>query len=326
MKENLKLLIAVIIIVIFSGIFLLTKSEDNNENLATLNVGITDTKRAEWLFNFADNRGFFEDSGLKINTIETGANTIALLSSGEVDLTTQMIASSLTPFLNDENIKLIAVTQYSSDNYGVSRYPEESISQVKRVGVPRIGGAFHISIIPVLQTLGVDLSKVEYVTMGVPISSRIALLERGEIDFTLIDQEDIGPLDESKFYLIPSEKIYKNSFAPRGVLTTQATIDKKSKEIQIYVNVMAKALNYIQNNKAEVVDYFSENLEISKDEAEAYYEEIRDVKVDKGFVPEAYILESLVGATIDLAKPKNPTRDISEFIDTSFAEKAKNKY
>ncbi|MBW6432039.1 ABC transporter substrate-binding protein, partial [Patescibacteria group bacterium] len=217
----------------------------------------------------------------------------------------------------------IAVTQNVSNNYGVSRYPEEDIVQVKRVGVPRIGGAFHISIIPVLQTLGVDVSKVEYVTMGVPISSRIALLERGEIDFTLIASEDIDKIDSDKFDLIPSEKIYKDTYEPRGVITTQESINKKSKEIQLYVDVMAKALKYIYDNKDEVVDYFSSTFEMTGVEARAYYEEIRDVSVDKGFVPEEYILESLVSATIDLANPKNPNRNLGEFIDTSFAEKAK---
>lgn len=326
MKEGQKLFLAIIIIFVFFGFLFMGASKDKNQTQDILNVAVTDGERAEWLLDFAEKKGFFEEAGLKINKIEAGVNRTALLTSGEVDLTNQMVASSLTPFFNDEDIKLIAVTQYSSDNYGVSRYPEENISQIKRVGVPRIGGAFHISIIPVLQTLGVDMNKVEYVTMGSAIGSRIALLESGEIDFTLIDPEDIKGLEVDKFFLISPEKLYEDSYGPRGVLTNQAVIDTKSKEIQIYIDVLARTLIYVEENRAELVSYFSESFELSTAEAERYYDESWDVRIDKGFVPEGNILESLIEATIDLAKPKNPTRNLGEFIDTSFAEKAKNNY
>lgn len=288
--------------------------------LEEIKVGVKDAAGGDLLLNVAEKEGFFKKEGIKVTMVSAPNNVTALLTSGEVDVTTQMVSASVVPFLNGENFKLIAMTEKHTNNFGVSKYPKEELSKIKKVGVPRIGGSLHYTVITALENLGLNTDNIKFVNTGGSTVTSIGLLEKGEIDFAFIDQGDLDKLS-GNYRLISPNDLYGDKLTPNGLVTTQATIDKKGAVLQSYVNAIYRARGFLVKNQEESLAYIDNGAGFSKEKLEGMYAEIKGT-FDISVVPETEMLKAVTPVVVKVSKPKNPDRNLGEFIIQDFAKKA----
>jgi ABC-type nitrate/sulfonate/bicarbonate transport system substrate-binding protein len=291
-----------------------------NEPPKEIKVGVKDAAGGDLLLNVADKEGFFKKEGIKVTMVAAPNNITALLSSGEVDVTTQMVSASLVPFLNGENFKLIAMTEKYTNNFGVSKYSKEELGKIKKVGVPRIGGSLHYTVYESLQNLGINPDSVKFVNTGGTTANSIALLEKNEIDFAFIDQGDLDKLTGSYTFIGPKD-LYGDKLTPGGLVTTQATIDKKGEVLQSYVNAIYRARGFLVKNQEESLAYIDNGAGLSNEKLVEMYAEIKDT-FGISVVPEGNMLQDVLPIVVKISKPQNPEKNIEEFIFQDFAKRA----
>jgi ABC-type nitrate/sulfonate/bicarbonate transport system substrate-binding protein len=214
--------------------------------------------------------------------------------------------------------------EYGRDHYGVSRFREQEINNIKKVGVPRLGGAFHYNMIPILENMGVNPDEVEFVAAGANIISRITLLDRGDVDFILLAEEDLGKLSRDKYNILPPESILEKGDYITGVIATGDKLKNKKSEIQSYLNVIVRTRNYLldEKNKEEMIALFKKELELSDDNALTYYETMIESRKGVSLIPDESVLDRITRAVAKVSSPQNPGRSLTDFVFKDLAKKA----
>lgn len=322
MKVNIKLIVALIVVVIF-GLFVYFASTENKEDgLREVKVGVSKGGSVDSVIDYGIEKGFFKERGIKIEKIEADQNIAALLNSGEVDIVVNRMVSSMVPFLNNEETVLLAIfQQYPSDSFGVSRFPLSEIGSVKKVGVNRLGGAHHFSIIPILEKHGIDAGAVEFVITGPSPQARLAMLQKGEIDFAMINQVEISGIEDQNLHLISPPELHGDVFVPNGAVSNRENLKNKSQEIELFLEALHSVAIHIENNKNDYSEFLAQSKGMTAQESRDSAENLVKSRENVSFIPKKEDLKKLRDIVVGIAEPKNPTRDLGEFIFPEFASR-----
>ena len=141
-----------------------------------------------------------------------------------------------------------------------------------------------------------------------------------------MDQTALKGIDVTKYFVFDNDSIFYqgNITFVRSFVSTQGMIDKDPVKMQKFVTAMYETLSDIRNNRASVVAFAKENLQMSDDDANSLQDQLSKAIGEVSFVP---ALDSSLSATADgLRKDtQNPDRDFAEFVYPSFAQQAAAK-
>ena len=325
MKNKLFLLISltlVIVLVLSFGCKTKTATEGEKQENNELRVAYSSNGYDySFIVDLAEKKGFFKENGVKIKKVRTIKDTVALVMGGQADVMIQILASSVSAYLNNQDLVWIANTaNYPTFNV-VSRVPKEKIATAKSFAVARVGGSAHLVLYAALASAGVDPAKIKFISAAED-PPKVALLEKGQVDLAHLRSNTIRKLPKNKYYVIPAEKLFASTLAPRGIVTKKSFLKTKSKQIQGFVKAIYQALQLIRSDRKQALAFLKSEYKLSGKGASDVYNGWVKATDDLNFTPNKEMLLDTLPAIKKIAKPSNANKDLSGYIDTKFAEEA----
>lgn len=264
------------------------------------NSGLTEVKVASGghithflPFDLANQLGYFEKEGLKLNVIyvQGGTATAQALLSGQVDFSTNSIDHAFKSAVQGKNNLRMVVLMNQTPGMVLlasTKYKEQlkSISDLNgmRLGVTSKGSATHMVLSYLLSRNGVSVDSVTLFNAGSATFS--AALNRGEIQAGIalepfaskMVEDGVAFVLQSLISLDDTEIVFDGPYNQSGILTTQAYIDKNEETVQKFTNAIVRALHFIQEHSVEEIvqvlpstitgtdrDQYAQTLKLLKD-------------------------------------------------------------
>lgn len=300
------------------------KKEAKTIQKLKVSTNFAEAREYSLLLDIAEDRGYLKDNGIEVERIDSRTNT-QLLLAGESEASIPIVASIVDSFLNNKDFKCLSViSNFPSNWYVVSRIPMDKLSEVKKIGVQKIGNADHISAELFAEKFGIK--NPEYV-VSADAQVKAAMLAKGDIDLAFIlTQEAYKKLKENKnLYFMNPDEAFKDIYLPKGVVTTKKSLEKKPEAIKGLVKAIYQAIIYEEQNKDATISFIKSKYKLSEEDAKSLYEEITKSRVNLNYVPEKEAFSKLVQMMADILKPANPKRNLDEFIFKDYALEAIGK-
>jgi ABC-type nitrate/sulfonate/bicarbonate transport system substrate-binding protein len=278
------------------------------------------------LIDVAEKQGFFKKNNIEVEKVQS-ASAIETLIAKETDIAVAPVTAVVSAFYNNQDIKWVATTSnYAASNYAASRFTKDKLSEVKNVGIMKMGNAEQPVWPQILENYGnKDFNNLKFTALP-DSKARLALIDKGELDITfIINYEALKAVKESGKYtvLTPQELFGDKVDMPRGIITRGTVINQNPDAVKGFVQAYHEATEYIVNNKQYTIETIKKDFKLDDDYANLMYDDAVKSRENLRFVPEAESIMSMVQFVKKNSKPKNPTRDLAELIYTEFAKAVK---
>ncbi len=320
------ILIVVFFVTISSGIFFLIYNQKEKKN----SVKVSDNKltmviprsvqEANFLFDFANDNGYFEKEALQVERVYAEQNTFQMFIAGGADVYSAGANSAVIAYMNGQEPRIIARLVGLYSTYALGRFPKDEISSVKRVGVASQTSELVPQAKDMLAQMGADLNLIEMISFP-DDSPRFAAFERGDLDFVVLNSPSLmEKIDINKYHFFKYEDFEQSLPYDKFLITTDAAIQEKESQLQKLVFAYRKALLYIDGHPEEVRRYLIEKHSFSEDKAKKYYGSFELAHQEKNVIPEINKLSPLMEQVSADIKFKEK-RALSGIIYEEFAKK-----
>lgn len=295
------------------------KKEVEKKNLELIKVGFqADEYMFEALVDTATDKGYFAENGIKVEKVQNTNNLIAALSSGDLDVSLGANTVALLNFLNNQDTVFIDKLINRPPFTGVITR-KGNRSELSKAAVAKLAGAGQIYTEVVKSNLG-TVEEIDYsvAAIGAP---QIAAIESGVADFTVTNvlNDDTKKAVKGKdLEIVSPDDTWKNKELPMGVISTKKLVESKKSSVGGFVKALNKAQEYALGHKKESVDrikIISKYSESSSSEIFVAYAKT----VSSSHKLDENSLKDVMEAVRTL-KPKNASRNLSEYIDTQFVK------
>jgi len=285
---------------------------------STTSIAVTELQ-----FRIAQNKGFYRDEGLDLETILIrGAVGIQALFGGSVDYSSAA-GALIAGAVRGMAVKLVLIVN-SKPQFDLVGMPEiKSVQQLKGkiVGISSRGGAVDLLTQLILTHHGLVPNKdVTLLVIGTPEELALAL-RTGRIAACLLSPPRQLVLFREGFSKLAYSGDYLPFYPSGGIGVTDEKIKTNPAEVLAFVRASLRGLQYYMQNRAESIENISKYLGV-KDVSLAA--EVYDLHVSRlgGF---GYLSDAWMRGAIDFTKKSlGVTKDISpnQVFDFSFVEKA----
>lgn len=286
-------------------------------------------------------KGFFEEEGLKpdIKYISGGSNIALALITKTVDFSANSIDHVIKAQLQGKDfLKMVVLLNQTPGMNLVMHKKYKGLINTpadikgKRLGVSSLGSATHMVLNFILNKYGIKPDEVEVIKAGV--ATFVPALVNENIDGGMAVEPFVGiMLRNGDAYSIldlnsmeDTKKVFGGPYNTTGILTRDDVIEEKPVIVQKVVNIMVKALKWIDSHSPEEIASVLPE-EVTGSDKNAYIETMRNIKdfytksgeMDiEGFSNVLKALETFED------KSKLESIEISSLIDSKFLSDKKN--
>ncbi|MFA6097506.1 MAG: ABC transporter substrate-binding protein [Candidatus Paceibacterota bacterium] len=283
-----------------------------------------EVEEVAFLLDFINEKGIFNKHGLNVEQVPTGKATDAL-AAGEADVQISGPTGPLSIFLGGGELKLLADVFNKFNNFGVSRFPEEKRSEIKKVAIKSFGKEPQIAMIVALKSLGIDTDKVEFVAVPA-ISARLDMMEKGNIDFMNIQSQktmlEIGDR-ANRYYVIDPPEMQKGTYSSHvSIMTNKNALDNKSGELKDFVLSVQEALSAMSDNPEETKSFIQSKYGFSQDISKGFCDRLWKALENTQFIPDPGQNRSLSDLIKKEFKITDSEANADDFIYPDFAREA----
>jgi NitT/TauT family transport system substrate-binding protein len=289
----------------------------------------------------AEQKGYFKDEGLtvEIQDFPGGARALQALLGGSADITSGAYEHTITQQAKGQSIEAIFLQgKYSAIELVMSKekaaqYKSPADLKGMKIGVTAPGSSTNMFVNILLAKAGLKPDSVSIIGAGATAGA-VAIMQRGELDALANLDPVVAQLEAQGFVSVVDTRtakgmqdVYGGAYAAGSIYVPSEFPKKYPNTTQAFVNAMMRALRFIQTSTPDQIvaavpaNYYADkalykaalekNLESFQHDGVIGTEAQRNVYRDlKTFDP------GVQNATIDLAKT----------VDTSFAQKAAQKY
>lgn len=286
-------------------------------------------------FLLAYYKGFFAEEGLSV-TIDRGygsARVVSDVAAGVYDIGFGDI-NALIEFKSrnpDAKVKMVAVV-YVRAPHSLVTLRGRGISEPKDLEGKRLGapaGDAARRMFPVFaRSVGVDSTKVEWVTMDIPL--REPMLARGEVDavtgfYTTIVLNLLN-LNISEADIVVFKYSDYLPIVGNGVIVNEDFLKRNPEAVRRFLRALIRAIKYTIENPDEALEYVFKrdptlNREVEKKRLRMVLEELINVRgiTDKygvGYVPLEVIQENIEVVVMGFGLERKPS--VEEIVDFSY--------
>ncbi|HCP08688.1 MAG TPA: hypothetical protein DIT25_02745 [Candidatus Moranbacteria bacterium] len=279
-------------------------------------------EEVEILDRIAEEKGFYEKNGVTVEKIiaEKGFNTILMAGEGDVLISTY--TGSLNAFLNNGETRALADLFVPFNHQGVSRFSKGEESKITKVAIQDLAGDPSNVMKNALKNLGIDSGSVETVAVT-SYSGRLAMLEKGEVDFIILHGADVMSevAKKDNLTIYESGEITRGLKSMRAITSSEKAINSNPQGIRSFVNAIYDTLEYMDNNPEELKSLLQEKYNYSAEQAENFYLGYASARKDVAFVPSAGFARGLA-ENLKAENKINSDRNMEEYIYAGFAQEA----
>ncbi|WP_459890372.1 ABC transporter substrate-binding protein [Halostagnicola bangensis] len=254
-----------------------------------------------------------EDYEFEIHQDASTPDTVNALASGEADLgllTMESFPNAVAADAVPGGISTIAIDMWDAhpDYFAVNvcSLPDSDITEPEdleggTVAVNAVGTGVHAVYVKMFDQLGIDHEEdVEFIEQGFP--TFIPGLEDGIFDAAIFPGlYSVDARSEGLTEVFTTRDAFQEELRPYPYTFTTATndaIDEKEEELQAWMDDFRDVIDYIENNRDEVVSLAADHFEIPEETVDQFFltenDYYRDFEIDfdalQGIVDEMYDL------------------------------------
>lgn len=240
----------------------------------TVKVGLASTSMFTIIWHVAEDKGFFEKEGVKVelNHFESGSINMKALLGRAVDVSDVETGLILGAFANGADIRVIGT---QSQRLHFALYAKNDIKSLKDLygrtfGISGIGGLPHLVILALLERQGLDQTQLKMIAVG-GTGARLTALAAGKIDATL---GEYSPKIEAEPNLhrlmIISQELPQ--YMAQGIIAWGDVLASKRDAIERMQRAMVKASRWAYDNKAGTIEVARKHLPSSAEELSKVYD------------------------------------------------------
>src|ERR1043166_1540965 len=233
-------------------------------------------------------KGFFKDENLDPVLIQMRSQvTVPALMSGEVHYTLSF-GNILAGAMQGMPFKILAVLTDRPLHHIVAQPEIKTIADLrgKRLGTQSIGGSDHLAAGAILQTKGVELKDVKFVTLGLDEPGRVEMMKKHLVDAISIAPPGPSRLVREGYNVLGGPKDLKIGSPISAVAATDSRLKNNRDEAKRVVRAMIRGLRFMHDHKEEVIPIMARWLDQTEQVASESYNSILPSFGNDGSIPD----------------------------------------
>ena len=175
------------------------------QSLSKLTVSYPSRSGMAWPYWLAKDAGLYQKHGLDV-TLEFGVHPagVAMLVSGQAQMAVYGLEPILAAAIRDSSM-VIAASGLSKGNFAlVAQKDFKTVAELKgkRMGIGRVGDQLYVYLLTMLEKHGLTARDVQWVPTGADVSSRVKMLQVGQIDAALLVAPGYFKLESQGFKVL----------------------------------------------------------------------------------------------------------------------------
>lgn len=274
---------------------------------ARITVAYPSRSGASWAIWLAKQAGLYEKHGLDVK-LEYGVHPVgvAMLVSGQAQMALYGIEPILSAAVRDPSM-VITSCSLSKGNFAlVARKELKTMADLKgkRMGIGRVGDQLYVYVLKMLQKHGLTARDVEWVPTGGDVSSRVKMLQVGQLDASLMVAPGYFSLESQGFNVLDHLANYPDIYVSLVNVFKKSWAKDNPEAIARLTMAQAEAVRLFYDDKATAVRTYRA---FDPNQSEADISRLYDLYKQRSILDRIPLLEkAAVASSVDIVSNDLP--------------------
>ena len=247
--------------------------------------------------HIAITKGFFREEGLDPIMVQMRPPVAGpALMNGEIQYTSTF-GSMLNAIMQGMPARLLAVMTEKPPYYIIARPGINNVMELrgKKIAAQQRGLSDRVAAEAILESKGIDLKDVQFVTISGDLPVRMAVLTSGLADAVCLQPPGPVLLERDGYRIVAGPNDIKVGSPTMGVTATSKRLVEKRAEVKKLLRAMVRGLRFVKERRDDTVAIMAQWLVLKPDVAAKSYELIMP-----GFSQDGSLSDATMQAIIDL--------------------------
>jgi ABC-type nitrate/sulfonate/bicarbonate transport system substrate-binding protein len=230
---------------------------------------------ASWPLFIAKEGGYYQKYGLDANLVFANHPAgVAMVISGEAQMTSYSLESAMQASARDTSLAIVG-NSLSKAVFALMARKEFSNAKelkAKRIAVSTIGDPPYNYAITLLRKFGLSSRDVQWVPIGTDANGRVAALESGRADATLLTPPAYFRLEAAGYNTLANLTDYDDIFASTMYVMKKSTVAANPKLAELLIQAHAEAIKRFYDDKPFAVQAYQVYDRQSRADVERFYD------------------------------------------------------
>src|SRR5215510_5103154 len=230
---------------------------------------------ASWPLFIAKEGGYYQKYGLDANLVFANHPAgVAMVIGGEAQMTSSSLESAMQASARDSSLVMVGNSLSKAVFALVARKDFASAKELKgkRIAVSTIGDPPYNYGIALLRKFGLSSRDVQWVPIGTDVNGRVAALEGGRVDATLLTAPAYFRLEAAGYKTLANLTDYDDIFASTMYLMKKSVIAANPKLPELLIKAHAEVIKRFYEDKAFAVQAYRVYDPQSREDVERFYD------------------------------------------------------
>ena len=229
------------------------------QSAAKLTISYPTRSGASWPLWLAKHAGIYEKHGLDV-TLEFGVHPagIAMLVSGQAQMINYGLEQILAASVRDPSLVMMGSSLNKGNFALMARKGLAKVEDLKgqRVGVGRLGDPLYVFTLNLLQKYGMDARDVQWVPTGRDATSRVKMMQGGQIDASLVVAPAYFKLEGQGFNVVDLLVNHPDIFVSTAYVFKKSWVKDNPELPTRMIMAHAEAIQRFYDDKAAAVQAY----------------------------------------------------------------------
>ena len=230
---------------------------------------------ASWPLFIAKEGGYYQKYGLDASLVFANHPAgVAMVIGGEAQMTSYSLESAMQASARDSSLVMVGNSLNKAVFALVARKELNSAKELKgkRIAVSQIGDPPYNYGIALLRKFGLSSRDVQWVPIGTDVNGRVAALEGGRVDATMLTAPAYFKLEATGYKTLANLTDYDDIFASTMYLMKKSVIAANPKLPELLIKAQAEAIKRFYEDKPFAVQAYRVYDPQSRDDVERFYD------------------------------------------------------
>jgi ABC-type nitrate/sulfonate/bicarbonate transport system substrate-binding protein len=254
---------------------------------------------ASWPLFLAKEGGYYQKYGLDANLVFANHPAgVAMVISDQAQMTSYSLESAMQASARDSSLVMVGNSLSKAVFALVARKDFTNAKELKgkRIAVSTIGDPPYNYGIALLRKFGLTARDVQWVPVGTDVNGRVAALQGGRVDATMLTAPAYFRLESLGFKTLANLTDYDDIFASTMYLMKRTTAAANPKLAELLIKAHAEAIKRFYDDKAFSVKAYQVYDPQSREDVERFYDIYKKGNL---FERVPYVLEPAFKAVIE---------------------------
>jgi ABC-type nitrate/sulfonate/bicarbonate transport system substrate-binding protein len=230
---------------------------------------------ASWPLFIAKEGSYYKKYGLDVNLVFANHPAgVAMVISNEAQMTSYSLESAMQATAKDSSLVFVGNSLSKAVFALVARKEFNNAKELKgkRIAVSTIGDPPYNYGIALFRKFGLSSRDVQWVPIGTDVNGRVAALEGGRVDATLLTAPAYFRLEAAGYKTLANLTDYDDIFASTMYLMKRSTADANPKLAELLIQAQAEGIKRFYDDKAFAVQAYQVYDKQSREDVERFYD------------------------------------------------------